>query len=144
MSDRPASRIIEGAREALSIAKGEQAAASITINGHKYVPADAIEALRRELAELKKDEFGFGNTVGSTAVAHLREMYRAAYDALGSSGRVSLRNVINSRVKRELTEVRRKALMEAAEIAKTFGTGTRTGEAISDAIRAKAAEGDGR
>jgi len=39
-----ASRIIEGAREALAIAKGEQPAASMTINGHKYVPADQLES----------------------------------------------------------------------------------------------------
>lgn len=40
-------RIIEGAREALSIARGEQPAASITINGHKYVPASELSTARR-------------------------------------------------------------------------------------------------
>ena len=37
------------------------------------------------------------NTIGAGAVGHLREMYRPAYDALGSSGRTSLRNWINAR-----------------------------------------------
>lgn len=42
-----ASRIIEGAREALAIAKGEQPAASMTIN--------TIEAIRAFLIERKGD-----------------------------------------------------------------------------------------
>lgn len=33
-------RLLEGAREALAIAKGEQPAARITIHGHAYVPED--------------------------------------------------------------------------------------------------------
>lgn len=33
-------RILEGAREMLAVAKGEQPAASITVKGHKYVPAE--------------------------------------------------------------------------------------------------------
>lgn len=55
------SRIIEGAQEALSIAKGEQPAASITVNGHKYVLASRISQqdselgrMRRELAEAQE------------------------------------------------------------------------------------------
>lgn len=31
-------RIIEGAKEALAVARGEEPAARITINGHSYVP----------------------------------------------------------------------------------------------------------
>lgn len=38
-----------------------------------------------------------GETVGRQAIGHLREMYRPAYDALGASGRVSLRNFIDAR-----------------------------------------------
>lgn len=41
-------RIKEGLEEALSIANGEQPAASITVDGHTYVPkAELDEALRR-------------------------------------------------------------------------------------------------
>jgi len=39
-------RILEGAREALSIAKGERPAASITINGHRYVSAESLKGWR--------------------------------------------------------------------------------------------------
>lgn len=41
-------RLKEGLEEVLSITKGEQPAASITVNGHVYVPkAELDEALRR-------------------------------------------------------------------------------------------------
>ena len=42
------------------------------------------------------------NTIGAGAMGHLREMYRPAYDALGSPGRTSLRNWINARVDRAI------------------------------------------
>lgn len=38
-------RIEEGLKEALSIAKGDQPAASITVNGHVYVPKVELDAL---------------------------------------------------------------------------------------------------
>lgn len=44
------------------------------------------------------------NTIGAGAVGHLREMYRPAYDALGSSGRTSLRNWINALVDRAIKD----------------------------------------
>jgi hypothetical protein len=44
-------RLIEGAEEALAIAKGEQPAAAIWHNGHKYVPAEQTEQLRSALKE---------------------------------------------------------------------------------------------
>ncbi|NPD15765.1 hypothetical protein HOY34_11180 [Xinfangfangia sp. D13-10-4-6] len=44
-------------------------------------------------------EDGFGAaTIGKQAIGHLREMYRPAFDKLGASGRVSLRNFIDQRV----------------------------------------------
>ncbi len=39
---RAGERLIEGAKEALAIAKGEQPAARIHINGHTYVPESAV------------------------------------------------------------------------------------------------------
>lgn len=48
------SRILEGAREALAVAKGEAPAASITVNGHRYVPADRIASLERERDEARQ------------------------------------------------------------------------------------------
>jgi hypothetical protein len=43
-------RLLEGAREALAIAKGEQPAASVTIGGHTYVPKNvAFEDAARML-----------------------------------------------------------------------------------------------
>lgn len=57
-----------------------------------------LASARAEIAELRKPEDGFWDgTAGSAAVGHLREMYHSAFDALGPSGRVSLRNFINSR-----------------------------------------------
>lgn len=71
--------------------------------------------LRAEVERLQGDENGMSTaTVGSFAVGHLREMYRKAYDALGSSGRVSLRNHINSMVRRREAE----AFERPAQIAK--------------------------
>lgn len=37
-------RVKEGLSEALSIAKGDQPAASITVNGHTYVPKEELDA----------------------------------------------------------------------------------------------------
>ena len=48
-------RLIEGAEEALAIAKGEQPAAAIWHNGHQYVPATEIASLRRELEEVHRN-----------------------------------------------------------------------------------------
>lgn len=62
-----------------------------------FVRADLYEAAQARIAELEAGEGGFGVCLGSCAVRHLREMYPAAYDALGPSGRRSLRNYINSR-----------------------------------------------
>jgi len=50
------SKLIDGAKEALAIAKGEQPAAAIWHNGHQYVPATEIASLRRELEELREDK----------------------------------------------------------------------------------------
>lgn len=43
--------IIEGAKEALAIAKGEIPAARITINGHAYVPETELDAVKAKLAK---------------------------------------------------------------------------------------------
>lgn len=43
------SKIVEGMTEALAVAKGEQPAARITINGHTYVPLADYERLRAAL-----------------------------------------------------------------------------------------------
>ncbi|WP_027039128.1 hypothetical protein [Mesorhizobium ciceri] len=37
-------RLLEGAREALAIAKGEQAAASVMVSGHTYLPKEMVMA----------------------------------------------------------------------------------------------------
>lgn len=104
-----------------------------------------IERLRRELAEARAEEGGFGDTVGSQAVAHLRSMYRPAYETLGSSGRVSLRNFTNARVEAALAEARAAAFIEAAEIAYAIcsrdKTAVRLQLLIVDVLRAKAGEG---
>lgn len=42
-------RILDGVREALTIAKGEQAAASVTVSGHTYVPKEAVMAELRSV-----------------------------------------------------------------------------------------------
>src|SRR5687768_12775315 len=49
------SKIVEGAKEALAVAKGEIPAARITIAGHAYVPATALEAKDKELAALRAE-----------------------------------------------------------------------------------------
>jgi len=46
-------RLIEAAQEAVAIAKGEQPAAAIYHNGHKYVPAAELEAAEVELASIR-------------------------------------------------------------------------------------------
>ena len=46
MSESVGEKIISAANEALSVAKGEQTAASVWINGHKYVPEAAVEDAR--------------------------------------------------------------------------------------------------
>lgn len=71
---------------------------------------DEIERLTSENERLRgEDEGGFsGDTVGKQSVGHLREMYRAAFDALGSSGRVSLRNFIDNRIRAEIAAAERK------------------------------------
>lgn len=48
MTEKVGKRLIEAAQEALTIAKGEKAAASITINGHRYIPHADYEAMQRE------------------------------------------------------------------------------------------------
>jgi hypothetical protein len=52
-------KIIEGAKEALAVAKGEIPAAAMWINGHRYVPADEADAeaiaSMREIANLRSD-----------------------------------------------------------------------------------------
>ncbi|WP_425909008.1 hypothetical protein [Nitrobacter sp. TKz-YC02] len=45
-------RILEGVKEALAVARGEQPAARITIGGHKYVPATQLDSLLKEREEL--------------------------------------------------------------------------------------------
>jgi hypothetical protein len=48
-------RILEGAREALAVAKGEQPAASITIYGHTYVPKGARTAIETTINFLTEE-----------------------------------------------------------------------------------------
>lgn len=48
-----AEELAEGMAEALAIAKGEQAAASVTIKGHKYVPATALTTAEARIQELE-------------------------------------------------------------------------------------------
>lgn len=40
-------RMIEGAKEAVAVARGEQPAASITVAGHTYVPKDRWQPVER-------------------------------------------------------------------------------------------------
>ncbi|MEI4473218.1 hypothetical protein [Frigidibacter sp. MR17.24] len=68
----------------------------------------AVETARTAIARpialtpgARPTEEGFDINLGSGAVGHLREMYRPAYDALGPSGRLSLRNWINARQRAE-------------------------------------------
>jgi len=42
-------RILDGVREALAIAKGEQSATSVTVSGHTYVPKEAVMAELRSI-----------------------------------------------------------------------------------------------
>lgn len=51
----PGQRLIEGAKEALAIARGEIPAARITINGHAYVPEAEAASLRAEKEELRRE-----------------------------------------------------------------------------------------
>lgn len=49
-------RIIEGAKEALAIARGEQPAARIHVQGHSYVPEqDLRQAVERVIAHLTSE-----------------------------------------------------------------------------------------
>src|SRR5688500_7911064 len=52
ITGRP-NRILEGAKEALAVARGEQAAASLHINGHEYVPATQLDSLLKEREALQ-------------------------------------------------------------------------------------------
>jgi hypothetical protein len=45
-------RIIEGAKEALAVARGEFPAARLTINGHAYVPEVSVDPDIRHVTEL--------------------------------------------------------------------------------------------
>jgi hypothetical protein len=51
-------RIIEGAKEALAIARGEQPAPRLHLNGHAYVPEEVFESLRSELEAVKRERDG--------------------------------------------------------------------------------------
>lgn len=55
MSDRPADRILDGAREALSVAKGEQPASRLFVNGHSYAPAARVAELEAALRNLANE-----------------------------------------------------------------------------------------
>lgn len=46
------SKIMEGAREALAVARGETPAARMTINGHAYVPEASVNPDIRRVTEL--------------------------------------------------------------------------------------------
>lgn len=46
-------KIVEGAKEALAVARGEEPAARITIHGHAYVPLAAFDDLRRKAQEMR-------------------------------------------------------------------------------------------
>ncbi len=60
--------------------------------------AKRIQSQAARIERLEAAEDGYGaQIVGAAAIAHLREMYPQAFDALGSSGRTSLRNYINAR-----------------------------------------------
>jgi hypothetical protein len=48
-------RIVEGAEEALAVARGEVPAERLHVNGHAYVPASRIEALEAEVARLREE-----------------------------------------------------------------------------------------
>ena len=50
----PGERAIEGMKEVLAIAKGEQPAASIYMNGHNYVPLSDLDALVAERDRLRE------------------------------------------------------------------------------------------
>jgi len=45
------SKLIEGAKDALAVARGEKPAAVLHHNGHAYVPKAEADALRAKLAE---------------------------------------------------------------------------------------------
>ena len=47
------SKIVQGAKEALAVAKGEAPAAAIWHNGHRYVPEAEIVRLREERDRLR-------------------------------------------------------------------------------------------
>lgn len=60
--------------------------------------ARLIAAQQERIEALEAAEDGYGaQSLGAEAIAHLREMYPAAFKALGPSGRTSTRNYINSR-----------------------------------------------
>lgn len=54
-------RLIEGMKEAVAIASGEQPADAIWVDGFKYVPAERVERLEAELSDVKKNEETLGN-----------------------------------------------------------------------------------
>lgn len=49
-------RLIAGATEALAVARGEEPAASIVVNGHRYVPASEISRLQKEIETARERE----------------------------------------------------------------------------------------
>lgn len=73
-------RLIEGAKEALAVAKGEKPAARIHVNGHAYVPEASASA---EIARLKgeAEEARQQAVAGLMALSH-RDALQARVSAL--------------------------------------------------------------
>jgi hypothetical protein len=65
-------RLIEGAKEALAIARGEQPAARIHMEGHAYVPEETIPA--REAKERRRIAYWLATLSDQTIRLHCGEM----------------------------------------------------------------------
>lgn len=74
----PSQRLIEGATEALAIARGEQPAAAIWIDGHQYVPAEEILRLRVEVAALTAEAYSLTSLLATARRERAEAMERAA------------------------------------------------------------------
>lgn len=79
-------KIIEGLHEAVAVAKGEQPAAAMWINGHRYVPAAKIEVLISALRMIA-DEDEIHTKLNQTRLCC--KFQQIAIDALRQSGEMA-------------------------------------------------------
>lgn len=75
-------RLIGGMKEAMAIAKGEQTAASITVNGQTYVPVEAMREAVRALEEIVERANSAHFVAQTNTVLHMKMIAEMALSAI--------------------------------------------------------------